>query len=62
MELSDVYYMTKENRTLNLYWDYGKSTVLMRFRGANSTNIGSVTIRGTVATVWTNANAYYLDR
>lgn len=34
----------------------------MRFRGAASTNLGSVTIRSSAISTWNNNNSYYLDK
>lgn len=45
LELSESYYMTKENRTFNLFFDSIRTSVVLRFRGAASTNIGSICIR-----------------
>jgi len=62
MELSESYYMTKENRTFNVFFDNIRTSVILRFRGANSTNIGSITVRHPLITTWDNSNAYYLDK
>lgn len=56
MEISETYYMTKENRIFNIYIDNIKKSTVLRFRGANSTNIGSVTMRGSIITTWEDAN------
>lgn len=45
IELSESYYMTKENRTFNIYMNDINDCVVLRFRGANSTNVGSITYR-----------------
>lgn len=62
MELSETYYMTKENRFFNLYFDNTRDAIILRFRGAASTNIGSITTRHSIITTWDNANQYYLDK
>lgn len=62
MEISDAYFMTKENRTFNFFLDASRPTLLLRFRGAATTNLGSVTIRGPAITTWSNTNSYYLDK
>lgn len=56
MELSETYYMTKENRFFNLYFDTTRDSIVLRFRGAASTNIGSITTRHSIITTWDNAN------
>lgn len=56
MELSETYYMTKENRMFNIYNDNIRNAIVLRFRGANSTNIGSITIRNPIITTWSNTN------
>lgn len=56
MELSETYYMTKENRMFNIYNDSIRTSIVLRFRGANSTNIGSITIRCPIITTWSNTN------
>lgn len=62
LELSETYYMTKENRMFNLYFDVIRNSICLRFRGANSTNVGSITVRAPIITTWSNLNQYYLDR
>lgn len=54
--------MTKENRTFNIYFDNIRTSLILRFRGANSTNVGSIQIRNSIVTTWSDANQYYLDR
>lgn len=56
MELSPNYYMTKENRTFNLYFDTKLTSFVFRFRGAASSSLGSFTLRGPIVTTWTGAN------
>lgn len=56
MELSETYYMTKENRFFNIYCDTNRDSVILRFRGAASTSVGSITIRHSIITTWDNAN------
>lgn len=62
MEVSDAYYMTKENRILNVFLDPSRPYLILRFRGAQSTNIGSFTIRSSAITTWNNNNSYFLDK
>lgn len=54
--------MTKENRFFNLYCDNNRDSIVLRFRGAANTNIGSITTRHSIITVWGTADQYYLDK
>lgn len=62
MEVSDAYFMTKENRLFNVFLEDSRPILALRFRGSAFTNLGSITIRGPAITTWDNSNSYYLDK
>lgn len=62
MEVSDAYFMTKDNRTFNFFLDTSRPCLIIRFRGSATTNLGSITIRSPAITTWSNNNSYYLDK
>lgn len=62
MEVSDAYYMTKENRPLNVFLDPSRPALVLRFRGLASANIGSITIRSSAISTWNNNNSFFLDK